>query len=313
MNRQKRFLTAFLCCLLAGLPLAACSAAENRQASMGTAAPAASRQASAAPHTPSSSPLEGGTLSPAAQEAASSPASRPASRAPAGSVSSRPAPVGDGRVVALDPGHQAPQVDMRALEPNGPGSPVKKAKCTTGTEGAASGKGEYALNLEVSLKLRALLEEKGYTVVMTRTSNDAAISNAERAQLANRAGADIYVRIHANGVEDPSVRGALALVPSAENPYVGQLAGASDALAQAVLAAYCDATGFSSQGVSVNDTMTGINWSQAPVMILEMGFMTNPEEDLRMADPAFQERMAGGIARGIDRYFGGAGQERAAA
>lgn len=112
------------------------------------------------------------------------------------------------------------------------------------------------------------------------------------------------VRIHANGSEDPSVQGALCLVMSPDNPYAGQLYEESNRLAESVLAAYCDATGFANQGVVTNDTMTGLNWSEIPVMILEMGFMTNEHDDTKMADAAFQDVMAKSIADGIDAYFG---------
>ena len=49
--------------------------------------------------------------------------------------------------------------------------------------------------------------------------------------------------------------------------------------------------------------LTGINWSQRPVMILEMGFMTNQHDDLAMAEDSFRQIMAKGIAEGIDTYF----------
>ena len=210
----------------------------------------------------------------------------------------------NGLIVAIDPGHQGPHVDMSAKEENGPGSGEMKAKATGGTTGAYTDLPEYQLNLDVALKVRDLLEERGYQVVMAREDNDTAISNKERAHLANEAGADVCVRIHANGSEDPSVQGALCLVMSPDNPYAGQLYEESNRLAESVLAAYCDATGFANQGVVTNDTMTGLNWSEIPVMILEMGFMTNEHDDTKMADAAFQDVMAKSIADGIDAYFG---------
>ena len=213
-------------------------------------------------------------------------------------------PKSNGWIVAIDPGHQGPQVDMSEKEENAPGSGEMKAKATGGTTGAYTGLPEYQLNLDVALKVRDLLEERGYQVLMAREDNDTAISNKERAQLANEAGADVCVRIHANGSEDPSVQGALCLVVSPDNPYAGQLYEESNRLAESVLAAYCDATGFANQGVVTNDTMTGLNWSEIPVMILEMGFMTNEHDDTKMADEAFQEQMAKGIADGIDAYMG---------
>lgn len=205
-------------------------------------------------------------------------------------------------VVALDPGHQGPNVDMSAKEENAPGSGVMKQRATTGTTGRYSGLPEYQLNLDIAMKVKERLTRQGIQVVMTREDNDTAVSNQERAKLANDAGADISVRIHANGSESADTSGALCLVMSGENPYVGSLYEESSKLAQDVLDSYCSATGFQSQGIQENDTMTGINWSQIPVMILEMGFMTNEQDDLAMADAAFQEKMADGIAEGILKY-----------
>ena len=206
-------------------------------------------------------------------------------------------------LIAVDPGHQSWAVDMSAPEPNAPGSTVMKAKATNGTVGTYSGIYEYELNLDVSLRLRDVLEDRGFSVLLTREDNETAISNAERAVLANEAGADVLLRIHANGSEDPAAAGALALVPSSENVYVGALADESARLAETVLTSYCAATGIENRGLQNNDTMTGINWSERPVAILEMGFMTNEHDDMAMADDAFRQRMAEGIADGLEAYF----------
>ena len=199
----------------------------------------------------------------------------------------------NGLTVAIDPGHQGSWVDMSAQEPSAPGSAVMKAKATTGTTGSFTQIPEYELNLDISLALREELENRGYRVVMTRTDHDTAISNAERAVKAYEEGGDIYVRIHANGSEDSSVSGALGMTPSYDNAYVGRLAEESYRLTDCILSAYCQET-----------DMTGINWSQIPVMILEMGFMTNEYDDMAMADEAMRRKMVTGIAKGIDAYFG---------
>ena len=210
----------------------------------------------------------------------------------------------NGHVVCLDPGHQSYEVDMSALEPNGPGSAEMKVKATSGTQGTYTGIPEYALNLDIALLLRDVLEKRGYTVIMTRTDNETAISNSERAIMAGEKGAEIFVRIHANGDDSHQNSGALALCPSASNPYVASLSAESERLSYCILNDYCEDTGFGNLGVQYNDTMTGINWSTVPVTILEMGFMTNEYDDNRMADVEFRQIMAGGIADGIDSYFG---------
>ena len=205
--------------------------------------------------------------------------------------------------VAIDPGHQGSWVDMSAQEPSAPGSSETKAKATTGTTGKFSGLNEYELNLQVSLLLRDELEDRGYEVVMTREDHDTAISNKERAELATAEGADILVRIHANGSDDTSVNGALAMVPSQSNPYVGYMYEECYELGDDILKAYCESTGIADDGVQYYDNMSGINWSTIPVTILEMGFMSNQNDDLLMADETFQPVMAEGIANGIDDYF----------
>ena len=112
------------------------------------------------------------------------------------------------------------------------------------------------------------------------------------------------VRIHANGVDDSGVSGALAMVPSAYNPYVGNMYTECFNLGSCILNAYCEETGLKNDGIMETDDMTGINWCQMPVMILEMGFMTNPGDDTYMADGNHHQTMVTGIANGIDQYFG---------
>lgn len=205
-------------------------------------------------------------------------------------------------VVVIDPGHQ--RRGESAKEPNGPGSSVMKARVTSGTTGVSTGVAEYILNLEISLLLKTELENRGYTVYMTRSAHDVQISNKERAEYASSVNADIAVRIHGNGSENRSICGAETYVPSANNPYVSHLAKASYSLGQCLVNEYCKATGFKNRGVFASDTMTGINWSTVPVAILEMGYMSNAEEDRKMQDDVIQNNMVQGIANGIDAYFG---------
>ena len=95
------------------------------------------------------------------------------------------------RKIAIDPGHQGSWVDMSAQEAAAPGSSETKAKCTSGTRGSFTEIPEYQLNLNVSLQLKDVLEQRGYRVVMTRTDNDTAISNKERAESAASQGSEI--------------------------------------------------------------------------------------------------------------------------
>ena len=204
-------------------------------------------------------------------------------------------------VIVIDAGHQLH--GMSETEPNGPGSEEMKAKVTGGTRGSATGLAEYELNLRVALALRDLLVEQGYTVVMVRETNEVEISNAERAQLANAVGADVNIRIHANGDADASVQGAMTICQTPQNPYNAHLYEACRALSDAVLASYCESTGIPARNVWETDTMTGTNWATVPTTIIEMGFMTNAEEDAMMAAEGFALQAAQGLCAGIAQYL----------
>jgi N-acetylmuramoyl-L-alanine amidase len=209
---------------------------------------------------------------------------------------------GGGHIVCIDPGHQAHGNSEQ--EEIGPGAGTTKPKVSSGTYGPASGLNEYELNLAVALKLRDELTNRGYQVVMTRETHDVNISNHERADIAAAAGAEILVRIHANGDDNSSVSGTLTMAPGNDNPYLSSdIIAKSNTLSRMVVDSFCAATGAKNLGVQQYNNMSGINWAQMPVTIVEMGFMTNSSDDLNMADDAYQNQMVQGISNGIDQYF----------
>jgi N-acetylmuramoyl-L-alanine amidase len=208
-----------------------------------------------------------------------------------------------GPVVVIDPGH-----DLRAnpnTEPIGPGSSTRKIKDGGGTRGVVSGLREAELNLRVGLRLRGLLEQAGLTVVMTRTRTaGTSMGNVARARIANRAGARLFLRIHADGSTDPATRGTHTLYPSLRRGWTDDVYAESKRAARIVQRDLRQALGFPDRGLQERSDFTGFNWADVPVILVEMGFMTNPTEDRLLSTSAYQRRAAVGLCRGTLRYLG---------
>ena len=218
-----------------------------------------------------------------------------------GSVGDKKTGTGKGKVIVIDPGHSSKVAS--GTEPLGPGSSETKAKDSGGTKGTTTGIYEYQLTMTISEKLKTELESRGYTVYMTRYDNVTPMSCKERAEVANSNNADAYIRIHADGSDSSTARGAMTICISSSNPYISNMYSSCKKLSSDVLDEYCAATGYNNRGVWETDTMSGNNWSKVPTTLIELGFMTNPTEDVQMNDASFQTTMVTGLANGIDKFF----------
>jgi N-acetylmuramoyl-L-alanine amidase len=206
-------------------------------------------------------------------------------------------------VVVLDPGH-----DLRAnldTEPIGPGSAMQKIKDGGGTRGVVSGLSEAELNLRVALRLRPLLERAGVRVVMTRSRTaQTSMGNVARARIANEARARLFLRIHADGSSDRGTRGTHTLYPALRRGWTDDVYAQSRRAAGIVQSDLVRALGLPDRGLRERSDFTGFNWSDVPVILVELGFMTNPTDDRLLATGAYQRRAALGLCRGTLRFLG---------
>lgn len=198
-------------------------------------------------------------------------------------------------VICLDPGHGI--TNARAQERVSPLSQETKPAYVSGAEG--SRQTEEEVNLAVAQLAKTELEALGAQVILTRTTHDATVSNQERAKIANNAGANLCIRIHADGSDDPSVRGMSMQVPTGDLLGTPEIESSSSQAAEIILTAVTEATGARNRGLTPRSDLTGFNWSEVPCILLEMGFLSNEEDDAALASPAYRQTIAKGIAAGV--------------
>ncbi|EGT3615012.1 N-acetylmuramoyl-L-alanine amidase [Clostridium perfringens] len=201
--------------------------------------------------------------------------------------------------ICIDAGHQG-KGDSK-LEPIAPWSSNKKPRVSSGTAGVGTKNKEYEINLEVAMILKELLNKEGYNVVMTREKNDVSLSNRERAEIGNASKADISIKLHCDGSNNSGKRGASILIPSSETKELSSIYGESKKYGE-ILYETLREEGVKVNGVFERKDMTGFNWSQRPVIILEMGFMSNWEDDRLLGDKLYQQKIADLIVKSLEKY-----------
>lgn len=208
-----------------------------------------------------------------------------------------------GYTIGIDPGHQ--RKSNRELELISPTGTATKKKVSSGTYGRYTGVNEYIINLQVGLKLRTELQKLGAKVVMTRTSHDVNISNAERAVMMNEANVDCWIRIHANGSDDKTRNGLYLMAPTqgTMNTTEPGVAIASERLALKLQKYAIDRTGARDPGIRFRADQTGFSWSSVPVNTIEMGYMTNEKEDRLLVTDLYQDKIVDGLVKGFVEYL----------
>jgi N-acetylmuramoyl-L-alanine amidase len=200
-------------------------------------------------------------------------------------------------LVCLDPGHGTLPAVARQTEPIGPGSTVRKIKDGGGAPG------EAPVALAIALRTRALLQRDGYRVAMTRTGPNYAGGNIARARFCNVRRAALMIRIHADGSSDSSQHGVKTLVPALHRGWTDDIYAQSVRAGRKVQAAVVRATGAKNIGLVPRSDLTGFNWANVPVILVESGFMTNPAEGRLLRTPAYQLKVARGLAAGAEAFL----------
>jgi len=208
----------------------------------------------------------------------------------------------EGLTICIDAGHGKTTKSNNKKEPIAPGSKIMKAATASGTSGVYTKISEESLNLTVSMKLKKALSEQGAKIIMIRETSKCDLTNVERTKLWNSSGADLTIRIHANGINDSKVSGVLMMIPGDKYIKDKEILENSARAGQYILDGVLKNTKAKSRGTIKSTELTGFNWSEIPVLLLEMGFMTNPQEDKLLNSDAYQNKIVLGIVEGLEKY-----------
>lgn len=183
-----------------------------------------------------------------------------------------------------------------------------------GYEGGASYSGtqEKTINMSVSEKIKSRLEKLGYTVVMSRTG-DEAVSLIDRSAEANAVAADIFVSVHHNAMPgSTTVRGIETYYYEYDPNYPSKInkemhndperIKESAELATEIHEALIENTGAFDRGVRRN-TFAVLRESSMPAVLLELGYMSSPSELAMLKTDAYQNTLADAVVEGIHNYF----------
>lgn len=205
----------------------------------------------------------------------------------------------NGIKIVLDPGHSKNPGDEK--EKISPDSNEMKLKDTSGSVGLISKKNEYEIAMDVTLKLKELLEKDGYIVVLTKDNVETPLSSIERAEVGNRENANLMIRIHCDSFSNSNAKGASMLVPKQRGYITKEISEKSIEYGKNIIEEYTKKTGLNNRGLQYRSDLTGFNWSKIPVVLLELGFISNPEEDKFLSSEENINTIAEGIKNGIEK------------
>ena len=201
---------------------------------------------------------------------------------------------------AVSPEIEVPQGAANATFTDATGM---KKKMTASAVGVSSGIFEYDVTMSIAEYLNAELVKRGYTVFMSRTTNNVDLSNAKRAQMANACNAELYIKLAAPETRDPQTTGMLGFITTSTNSHNANLYQKNFELCYDILKEACENTNQKRLGIYETDDLTSLNYCDIPATVINMGFLSNELDDRNLNDEEFRKKMALGIANGIDLYF----------
>lgn len=216
----------------------------------------------------------------------------------------------NGITIVIDAGHQigtrlssvwlSPYIDPSDTANNW----VMKSLLEIGTQGVATKTMEYTVTHQVAAKLKVALEKEGYEVILSHDDVNKQISGAERAEFANKNNADLMISLHCDAYKDETARGCTAWAPAIWEGYPSERLSYLSVELGAILASeYASATGFYNRGCKTMTNTSMFAFCKVPIVLFEMGYMTNSAEDRKMSDDSFQNTMVQGFVNGINKYF----------
>ncbi|NFB58121.1 N-acetylmuramoyl-L-alanine amidase [Clostridium botulinum] len=202
------------------------------------------------------------------------------------------------KIIVIDPGHGSKS--NLELERVSPDSEEKKIKDSGGADGVNSKTPEYLIAMDVASKLKETLQKEGYTVIMTKNKHSESLGNIERAEVGNKNNANLVIRIHADSADLEDAKGASILVPSKKG-YASEINELSKKYGDILLREMVASANMNNRGVIEREDMTGFNWSKVPVVLVEMGFLSNAEEDKLLNTEEYRIKIVQGLTKGIKK------------
>ncbi|WP_434304728.1 N-acetylmuramoyl-L-alanine amidase family protein [Clostridium botulinum] len=202
------------------------------------------------------------------------------------------------KIIVIDPGHgNRSNLELERVSPDGE---EKKIKDGGGAEGVNSKTPEYLVAMDVALKLKEALQREDYTVIMTKNKHSESLGNIERAEVGNENNANLVIRIHADSADSGDAKGASMLVPS-KRGYASEINELSRKYGDTLLREMVASANMNNRGIVEREDMTGFNWSKVPVVLVEMGFLSNVEEDKLLNTEEYRIKIVKGLTEGVKK------------